>query len=190
MIEKFNLSDLRERFFYCPESGVFTYLVKPTKSRAANPGDVAGSKIGNGYLEIGVFGRRYLAHRLAWFYVHGSWPNDEIDHLNHNRSDNRIANLRVVSRSQNEQNKVAANKSNVLGVLGVSKNKSGFIARIACNKEHKNLGTFRTIEEASNAYWYAKTKLHIAVIRSQRVGNQTAGEIEGAGFRAGQGVKA
>jgi HNH endonuclease len=88
---KLTAERLRERLHYDAETGVFTRRVGSSNARA---GDVAGSVHSTGYVRISIDGGKYTAHCLAWFYVHGVWPSDQIDHINRNRSDNRIANLR------------------------------------------------------------------------------------------------
>src|SRR5690606_34614864 len=93
---------LKELLYYDPETGIFTRLVGRSGPRA-RAGDVAGSDNGKGYIRIYVDGRPYKAHRLAWFYMHGEWP-EEIDHRNGERADNRLSNLRPVTRQQNNLN--------------------------------------------------------------------------------------
>jgi hypothetical protein len=124
-------------------------------------GDVAGSRnTSTGYIDIFVHGRRYGAHRLAWFYVHGRWPEHEIDHINGERSHNAIDNLRDVPRAINRQNLRRPHRDNSTGFLGVRKNGERFAALIQVDKSPKYLGTFDTPEEASQAYIAAKRKIH------------------------------
>ena len=87
-----------------------------------------------------------MAHRLAWFYTYGKWPNHEVDHINGNRLDNRIANLREATRSQNE---FAAKKGK--GIRWEPKRKK-WLARIGVNWKQINLGRYATREEALAAY--------------------------------------
>jgi hypothetical protein len=89
--DKLAAERLRERLRYDGGTGVFTRRVGSGHARA---GEIAGSVHSTGYVRIGIDGGKYTAHRLAWLYVHGVWPSDQIDHINRNRSDNRIANLR------------------------------------------------------------------------------------------------
>jgi hypothetical protein len=88
---KLTAERLRKRLRYDAETGLFTRRVG---SGHAHAGDMAGSVHSTGYVRICIDGGRYTAHRLAWLYVHGVWPSGQIDHINRNRSDNRIANLR------------------------------------------------------------------------------------------------
>ena len=89
---------LKELLEYDPETGFFTRLIGRSGPRARS-GDVAGCDNGQGYIRIYVDGRPYKGHRLAWFYVHGAWPR-EIDHINGDKSDNKLANLRPATRSR------------------------------------------------------------------------------------------
>jgi hypothetical protein len=100
---------------YDPDTGVFRWREGNCRRSA---GDVAGNLMHDGrYERIGIGGRSYLSHRLAWFYVYGEWPK-EIDHINRNKRDNRIANLRAVTRKENQLNR-GLNKNNTSGVKGV-----------------------------------------------------------------------
>jgi len=95
---------VRELLAYDPSTGVFTW--RHSRRGQSPAGRVAGGAWGSGgYIGICVDGNRCLAHRLAWFYVHGEWPKHQIDHINGARSDNRIANLRDVPATTNQQNR-------------------------------------------------------------------------------------
>ena len=80
-------SRLREVVSYDPDTGIFRRL---TKWGSQNIGDIPGTQSPQGYWYIGIDGRAHPAHRLAWLYVHGSWPNGDIDHINRNRLDKAI----------------------------------------------------------------------------------------------------
>lgn len=127
-------------------------------------GSIAGTRTRKGYIRIHFSGKLYAAHRLAWFYVHGDWPRQQIDHINGNRADNRIANLRDVSARVNSQNRKRANANNSNGLLGVSKRsggRRGFAAQIRNPDGTMNyLGRFDTAEAAHVAYLTAKASLH------------------------------
>lgn len=111
---------LREVLDYDPLTGLFTWLV-PTAPRT-RVGSVAGGIDSNGYVLISVDSIRYKAHRLAWLHTHGVWPSKYLDHVNRNKADNRIANLRAVTDSENQQNRHTAAINTTSGQRGVSWN--------------------------------------------------------------------
>jgi hypothetical protein len=101
----------------------------------------------------------HSAHRLAWFYVHGRWPNPGIDHINGQKGDNRICNLREANSSQNAQNQTLR-KDNVCGHPGVQAMGGKWRARIRLNGISHELGYYEDIEDAAFAYSEAKLALH------------------------------
>ena len=140
---------LRSILHYDPDTGIFTRKVSTSNNVKA--GDVAGSPSG-GYLQIMVQSRDYKAHRLAWLHFHGVWPKYQIDHINRNKTDNRIANLREVTNKQNQQNR-SKSSTNTSGHPGVSWNKQNakWQAYITHNQKNLHLGYFTDIEEALSA---------------------------------------
>lgn len=106
----------------------------------------------NGYWRGCIFGVRYLGHRVAWAWSYGAWPEQEVDHINGDPLDNRLANLRAVSASTNCRN-LPMRKSNTSGHIGVSRRPRGkpWIARIHVGDQHIHLGAFDTVEEAATA---------------------------------------
>lgn len=113
--QKLELAKVREALYYNPETGNFS-------SRQHN-GIRTRCMIGdNGYIYVSIKGKKYAAHRLAWFYFHGRWPKEDIDHINGNPSDNRILNLREATRKQNAHNR-RLGKNNTSGMRCVSKNR-------------------------------------------------------------------
>jgi hypothetical protein len=149
---------LREQLHYEPETGVFTRKVKTSNVFV---GDVAGSLNVHGYIHIRVCGADCLAHRLAWLYVHGEWPKQQIDHINGIKTDNRIANLRDASPAMNTQNIKAARVDSRSGVLGVQRHGRRWRARISLGDSRLTaLGQFDTPEEAYAAYVEAKRRMH------------------------------
>ena len=147
---------LRELVSYDAVTGKFTRLVRRTN------GKDAGWPDRNGYLYMMIDGKTYAYHRLVWLHVHGKFPDHEIDHINGNKADNRIANLRDVTRSQNMQNEVKARKSSSSGFMGTSfrKDRGTWVATIKVNGKRKRLGAFATPQDAEAAYIAAKRALH------------------------------
>jgi hypothetical protein len=156
---------LRSILHYDSETGIFTRKV--STSNRVKVGDVAGCPDGGGYLQISVCSRIYLAHRLAWLHFHGTWPTDQIDHINRDRADNRISNLREVTNKQNMQNK-SKPSNNTSGHPGVCwyKQNSKWVAKIMHNQKSIHLGCFTTIEEAITARKAAE-KLYWADTQAQ-----------------------
>lgn len=109
--------ELKEQLKYNKKTGIFTWLV--ANSNNVQIGDIAGYKNKRGYIYIGINGKIYRAHRLAWLYVHGYMPENGLDHRNRKPWDNRIKNLREVSQQCNMRNSKGIYKSNTSGVKGV-----------------------------------------------------------------------
>lgn len=142
--------ELKQQLEYNPNTGIFTWAIRKPKVKF---GAVAGRTKPKGYVEIRVNLVSYQAHRLAWLYVHGEWPDGLIDHINRDPADNRIANLRVATHQQNFRNVAASSRSST-GVKGVSPHsKSGkYRATIRVDGKRLWLGLFDTITEAGEAY--------------------------------------
>lgn len=158
-----SLDGIKDFLSYDPNSGVFTWLKSLSNRKKAQ--SIAGSLAQSGYYEICYNNQRVLSHRLAWFFVYGEMPNGVVDHINGIRTDNRIDNLRCVSQMENAQNTLTALKSSKSGVRGVYKNRVGsWIAQIRVNGVCKHLGSFKTLEEAKEAYMKAKKQFHSAPI--------------------------
>ena len=151
---------LKEILDYNPETGVFVW--KQKLNRRMVVGSKAGTVNSNGYVQIAIDGKKHLAHRLAWLYTYGCWPNKEIDHINRIKTDNRIANLRDVSRAENEWNS-GKQVNNTSGYPGVywDKRRKKWHTRIKVYGKNVHLGLFDTLEAANAAYMAAKEKLHI-----------------------------
>lgn len=152
---------LRELLEYSPESGVFTWLVSP--ARQVKRGAVAGNVERSGYRRIRLDGVLYRAARLAWLYVHGEWPSGEVDHVNHQRSDDRISNLRDVSHRTNCHNPAGPFAHGSTGKLGAHRNGRRFAAKIVVDGRSVWLGRHVTPDAASAAYDAAKRQLHDGV---------------------------
>lgn len=149
---------LKELLEYNLDTGVFTWKVP--RGRGMGAGSIAGSSNKYNYRQIGVDGKLYLAHRLAWLYVHGKWPDNGLDHINGDNQDNRISNLRDVDHVVNSQNQRKASRNSSSGLLGAFKKDSHWISQIQVNGKIVRLGTFLTPEEAHQAYLKAKRELH------------------------------
>ena len=148
---------LRARLHYDGETGVFTWCAPRSRVRV---GAVAGRLNAKGYRVIETAGKPYMAHRLAWLYMHGCLPTLEIDHINGNREDNRAANLREISHAQNCQNKQKARADSKTGIQGVSKCGRRYKAEITTNGQWLYLGKFDSAAAANDAYQRAKSALH------------------------------
>lgn len=100
------------------------------------------------------------AYRVGWLLSYGSWPENEIDHINGDSSDDRLENLRDVDRRTNQENLRKAKRTNAASVLGVSKHRNRFRAMVKVKGKSVYLGSFPTAEEAHDAYVNAKRKHH------------------------------
>lgn len=151
-------SMLRERVHYTPETGCFILIA------GKKAGHVAGAPHPRGYVQMTVPGhpRTVLAHRVAWLYVHGVWPDGEIDHINGVKTDNRIANLRIVSRQLNNQNLKRAPRTNKsTGVLGVWNYKPGKFIVSLTNEDGRRvrIGVFGDLPSAREASLSARRQM-------------------------------
>lgn len=129
---------LRMEFTYNPQTGVFTRRGEDKPS---------GRIATKGYRQIFIFGKRYMAHRLAWLYINGQWPVDQLDHINRNKDDNRIDNLREVSNKQNQEN-IPHWSHNKSGRRGVRFRKGRWLAEIVQHKRKIHIGSFDNIIDA------------------------------------------
>jgi hypothetical protein len=154
---------LREMLSCDPLTGHMHWRISISK-RAR--GQAAGCESRGRWL-IRIDGNNYFRSRLVWLHVHGVWPDAEIDHIDGDRLNDRLENLRDVSRTVNQQNIYRPSKSNKsAGARGVSQERPGkFFARIRHNGVSKRLGTYATPEEASAAYLRAKRELHEGATR-------------------------
>ena len=148
MREKLTQDELKRLLSYCEQTGQFRWRVRT--GYRVRPGMIAGSLTQTGYIRIGVNRQEYGGHRLAFLYMTGSLPAEEIDHINGVRSDNRWVNLRAVSHAENAKN-LCIQKRNATGIVGVRWNKNRWEATIIFNGEYKHLGTFLDKNDAINA---------------------------------------
>ena len=150
---------LKELLHYDPETGILTWLISPRNNVPA--GSVAGRIDKKGYVRIVYQKNLYQGHWLAWFFVHNKWPDNELDHINGNPTDNRIANLRDVTRKQNMENKkiYKTNKSGYSGVNWHTK-KNRWVVRIGHYGKRISIGEFINLQDAIAARIKAENKLY------------------------------
>lgn len=151
------LEEIKNILRYEPDTGNFFYV---SARGIKQIGDKAGLASGNGYIRIEISGKRYLAHRLAWLFCNGKWPSNMIDHINCDRTDNRICNIREADKHQNQYNS-KKHIDNKTGYKNVRLHRDGkYEARISVKGKRIQLGSFKTAEEAALAYSKAVEKYH------------------------------
>ena len=143
---------LRALVRYNPDTGEFTRLVGTGKGAAAGTVTLGAVDASTGYRRLCVGGRQHYAHRLAWLYMTGHWPAEQIDHINGDRADNRCANLREATNAQNNQ-RTRARADSGTGVLGVSWHRRAgkYIAQLRHEGVNHYLGLFDSVESAAHA---------------------------------------
>lgn len=148
---------LHELLHYDPLTGHLTWRIQRSNLM---PGSRAGTVHHSGYVHLCVDGGHVAAHRAAWAMVHGAWPTMQIDHINGDKADNRIANLRLATPSANSGNQHRAKSQSTTGLLGVMVRRnsptSPFQARITVKGVRRNLGSFMTAAAAHAAYMAAR----------------------------------
>jgi hypothetical protein len=147
---------LKELLDYNPDTGIFTW-----KERISNikQGTIAGKYDKNWYVVITINNKKYLAHRLAWLYMEGYFPENQIDHIDRNKSNNKWANLREVSQVCNSRNSKLS-KRNKSGIRGVTwdKERKKWQVNIRANKKNITLGRYDSKVDAAKARWQAEKK--------------------------------
>ena len=156
--KEISIEELRRLFDYNTETGVLTRKISRGRGGV---GKEAGCVKVTGRRIVGINGRDIFGHRVCYAHYHGYWPQTEIDHRNEDASDNRIANLRAASRSQNESNKKMS-RSNTSGMKGVCFHKPAgkWVARIEHNQKVFYLGVFHDKSEAEVAVRAKREELH------------------------------
>lgn len=135
--DRLDIEKLRRKYYYDPNTGLFVSF----RLRK-----VVGFPCKSGHIGLRIGGYLYMVHRLAWFYVYGKWPAQTLDHINRIRWDNRIANLREATESQQLGNMERPNRTS--GIRGVRRVGSKWVARY----KHETIGSFDSVEEAHQAY--------------------------------------
>lgn len=164
-----SVDELHEILKYDPDTGSLTWRERTDSFPAPITSiRIFNSKFANkpvyeevhkGYRRIRLFGKSYKSHRVAWAMHHGAWPEDQIDHINGERSDNRIENLRAVTQFENSRNMKIPSK-NMSGVIGVAWDKLNWKWRVSIGtgKNHIYLGYFKSFEEAVSVRRSAEVK--------------------------------
>jgi hypothetical protein len=149
---------------YDEVTGLFVWK---TSRGNVKKGQLAGSETSKGYLSIRINKKQLLLHRLAWFFVHGAWPIFDIDHINQNKKDNRIVNLRDVDKATNLQNQSSPQSNSKSKKRGVhwDRNKNKWVAQFSVNGRKKHIGYFDDADEAYKSYLGKKQELPNAVER-------------------------
>ena len=150
---------VRELLHYDPETGVFTWLKRIAQRQYV--GDVAGCLKSNGYVQIKYRRKNYPAHRLAWLWMTGEWPKDEVDHRDRNRANNRWLNLRAATRKQNQENRTPR-KDSTSGVTGVlwSNRDQAWRVTIHVDGRKRHIATRKSLDEAVAIRAAASRKHH------------------------------
>ncbi|EQC4020314.1 TPA: HNH endonuclease signature motif containing protein [Enterobacter hormaechei] len=153
---------LKSIIFYNPLTGEFFWKSRDRKEFTSDRifkswnSTYSGKKCGsltNKYLTIRIKNSLFYCHRLAWAIHFGEWPENDIDHINMDKTDNRISNLRMTSRGQNMSN-MAATRANTSGFIGVywAKRECKWVAGITINYKFQHLGYFDDPIKAAHAY--------------------------------------
>jgi HNH endonuclease len=155
------VNEIRELVSYDSETGEMRWRSRFLTGKATSwdtkyAGQPAGNKRKNGYTFVSIHKKRYPLHRLAWLYVHGIYP-DELDHWNNDPTDNRLANLRLATRTEQLRNTLLRS-DNTSGFKGVYAHKGRWRAKINVCGEQIHLGTFFDITQAHLAYAHAADK--------------------------------
>lgn len=151
------MQDIKEYLSYDPLTGLFTRIKNKGRWKVGN---IVGYKRKDKRLDIHFNGKDYLAHRLAWWFVYGSIPEYDVDHINGDPTDNRIVNLRLDIHRLNPQNTSKLRDANTSGYTGVNKHNNKWQAKIGVKGKQIYLGNFKTPQEAYAAYLCAKREHH------------------------------
>ena len=161
--------ELRERLDYTPSTGAFWWKERPGNVwwNTVHAGTLAGWHSGSGYTYINVHKLSYRAHRLAWLWMTGKWPEAEVDHIDGNPTNNTWSNLREATRNENSRNR-HIQRNNSTGTRGISYSarRSQWIVRVMVDKESHFGGWFNDLEEAKRVRNEMVQRLHGAFSRT------------------------
>lgn len=159
-----NAEQVRRLLDLNTETGELRWTAAASQGRLTQR--IAGGAHAKGYRQIKIGKAGYLAHRLIWLIVHGEWPKGQIDHIDGNRSNNALTNLREVTAAQNKQNIAVTGRKSASGLVGAvyvpggTRRRDAWESRIKVNGINRNLGRFPTPEQAHAAYLSAKAQVH------------------------------
>lgn len=145
---KETLDTLKQILEYDPISGLLIWKVRRNSKTLI--GNIAGSLLPTGYIRIYIDKVQHMAHQLAWLFTYGEWPNPMLDHIDGNRSNNRIENLRISNARINQLNRIEHRNGNLPGTFQTKR--LTWVSRININGKKVTLGSFKTEEEANQVY--------------------------------------
>jgi hypothetical protein len=153
-----SIPQLRELLRYDAETGRLIWIARPSGSRSLLIGSEAGNVNLRGYTYVRVLKKKFLKHRLCWALIYGEWPNTWIDHIDGDPSNNMLANLRLATPSQNNQNRRATSNTGVKGVH--TRGDGTYVAQICHQGKRMYLGAYAEISSAIAARAAAEIKFH------------------------------
>ena len=144
---------------YDPNTGLFTRRVNASKAKA---GTVMNHSRKDGYQTISLFGEKQLAHRMAWLYVHGTYPTNDLDHIDGNPTNNSFSNLREATRTENLQNMRHPRKNRSSPVNGVkwSKKRGKYCVQVVVDRKSYWGGYHESLDDAIEVLLELKEKHH------------------------------
>lgn len=168
LVSNLTASRARDLLVYDSENGVLRWRISRPNAPAVRAGAIAGILMRDGYVRVKIDGRPYSAHRVVWLILLGEWPVDTLDHINGDRNDNRIENLREATQLENAKNKIMA-ANNTSGYKGVTYHKGNnrWQARIRVNGRLIHLGYHDTAESASTSYREAANRYFGLFVRGR-----------------------
>jgi hypothetical protein len=157
MLNMIPIDRARSLLDYDPATGILRW--REDRTAGTKAGDMAGTPNGDGYLKVSIIGKRYFSHRVVFAMYYGRQPTAQIDHIDGDRYNNKISNLREATHSQNVMNTRRLD-SNSVGVKNISIKRRKYLARIQANKRIFYVGSFETLNEASEAIQRARKHFH------------------------------